>query len=415
LKKLGLDAFYLGNPVFSSKSKVKDFKYLIDNLDSKLKGWRSRVLSWASRRTLIQSVAQALPTYSFSTADVPKSVCNKLDSSIRRFWWNPKKDKGCFMAWNSWDSLCQPKELGGLGFRLAKDFNQALLAKITWWIVSGRDSLCTRALRSKYKVKSDWLYNDTVKNASPLWKAIEKLKPLIRKGACFSVGDGKSIDMWKDPWVPWLENFSPSPKDPNIPTVPMLVSNLIDPVNRIWNADLLRELVDTQSLQAIHKIVLPVATCQDKLIWTLDPKGNYTVKSAIKMNLSPRNNNTQVDTLWPSLWKLKMHERLKVFLWRLGSNAFPTNLRINQRAGVGDPICPLCGKEDESYPHIFLKCQVIKPIWFGLSWGLYPERIPTVNNYELLNFVINPPLSQGQSGNTKILSAKTSIQLALVF
>jgi hypothetical protein len=37
MKKLGLDAFYLGNLVFSSKSKVKDFKYLIDNLDSKLK------------------------------------------------------------------------------------------------------------------------------------------------------------------------------------------------------------------------------------------------------------------------------------------------------------------------------------------------------------------------------------------
>ena len=195
MKKLGLDAFYLGNPVFSSQSKVKDFKYLIDDLDSKLKGWHSGVLSWAGKRTLIQSVAQALPTYFFFTADVPKSMCNKLDSSIRRFWQNPKKDKGCFMAWNSWDSLCQPKELGGLGFRLAKDFNQALLAKITWWIVSGRDSLCTHALRNKYKVKSDQLYNDTVKNASPLWKAIEKLKPLIRKGACFSVGDGKSIDM----------------------------------------------------------------------------------------------------------------------------------------------------------------------------------------------------------------------------
>jgi hypothetical protein len=91
-----------------------------------------------------------------------------------------------------------------------------------------------------------------------------------------------------------------------------------------------------------------------------------------------------------------MHERPKVFLWRIGSNALPTNLCINQRTRVGDPICPLCGKENESYSYIFLKCQVIKPIWFGLSWGLYLERIPAVNSYELLNFVINPPLSQGQ-------------------
>jgi hypothetical protein len=86
MKKLALDSFYLGTPVFSSKSKIKDFKYLSERLEARLKGWRCKALSWAGRKTLIKFVAQALPTYSFSTADVPISICSKLDSTIQRFW-----------------------------------------------------------------------------------------------------------------------------------------------------------------------------------------------------------------------------------------------------------------------------------------------------------------------------------------
>ncbi len=151
MKKLPLDAFYLGTPIFSSKSKSKDFKYLIEKLESRLKGWRCKTLSWAGRRTLIKSVAQALSTYSFSIADVPVSVCKKLDSNIRRFWWNPKKDKGSYLAWKSKDYLCEPRKQGGLGFRRSKAFNSALLAKITWMVASRRDSPCIRALAISIK------------------------------------------------------------------------------------------------------------------------------------------------------------------------------------------------------------------------------------------------------------------------
>ena len=93
------------------------------------------------------------------------------------------------MAWKSWDSLCRPKDEGGLDFRKSKAFNQALLAKIAWWVVVNKDSICVRALRSKYKVDEDWLGSEPSKNASHLWCAIEKLRPIIKMGACFSVGD----------------------------------------------------------------------------------------------------------------------------------------------------------------------------------------------------------------------------------
>jgi hypothetical protein len=349
MKKLALDSFYLGTPVFSSTSKTKDLKYLTKRLDSRLKGCRCKALSWAGRKTLIKSVAQALPTYTFSTADVPMTICHKLDSTIRRFWWNPKKVQGNFMAWCSWDSLCQPIEAGGLGFRESKNFNKALLAKLTWWIASRRDSLCVRALRSKYKVQANWLGGEPCKNASPLWRAIEKLRDVVKKGACFAVGDGSSIDMWKDPWVPWLEGFIPTPKDPTLPITSLPVSNLIDPVTRKWRINVLKELVDSNSLEAIEKIIIPLEPLQDKLIWTLDPCGIYTVKSAINYCLTPRTSYNPADSLWKQLWKLKMHERLKVFLWRLGSNALPTKQRVFQRTGYSNPMCLMLSPQNKGY------------------------------------------------------------------
>uniref|UniRef100_A0A2N9F5B8 Reverse transcriptase zinc-binding domain-containing protein n=1 Tax=Fagus sylvatica TaxID=28930 RepID=A0A2N9F5B8_FAGSY len=249
MKKLALDSFYLGTPVFSSKSKIKDFKYLSERLEARLKGWRCKAFSWAGRKTLIKFVAQALPIYSFSTAD---------------------------------EALCQPKEAGRLGFHDSKNFNKAVLAKLTWWVVSGRDSLCVHALKSKYRVEADWMGGEPLKNASPLWKAIEKLRDFVKKGACFIVGNGFSIDVWKDPWVPWLEDFIPILRDPNSLTTDLPVSNLIDPMR------------------------------QDRLIWTLDTSGSFTVKSAINHCLTPRTSNIPPDFLWQNLWKLKMHERLKV-------------------------------------------------------------------------------------------------------
>ena len=140
-------------------------------------------------------MAQALPNNTFSSFDVPVNVCNKLDAASRRFWWNPRKDSGQFIAWRSWDVLCLSKKKGGLGFRKAKSFNDALLSKLTWMVLSNKESICIQALRSKYKVRSDWLQKEPPKKSSQSWKAIERMKKLVAKGACFRVGDGAVIDI----------------------------------------------------------------------------------------------------------------------------------------------------------------------------------------------------------------------------
>ena len=198
-------------------------------------------------------MAQALPTYTMSTFDIPTKACDKLDALTRKFGGIQKNPNGSYLAWLAWEKLCLPKGIGGMGFKKSKDFNKALLAKLAWMIASKRDSLCMNLLRSKYKVKENWLQSEPSKNASPIWKEIEKTKPLIAKGACYLVGNGASINVWVDPWIPWLVRFKPTPKDDSIQQNPLMVSNLISTKDHCWNLPILNELFNSKSVEAIQK------------------------------------------------------------------------------------------------------------------------------------------------------------------
>ena len=71
------------------------------------------------------------------------------------------------------------------------------------------------------------------------------------------VGDGMSIDVWKDPWVPWLTDFTLKPKDQSVMVNHLLVSSLILPHSRSWDRGRLVELFIEESVDAIQKIPIP--------------------------------------------------------------------------------------------------------------------------------------------------------------
>ena len=108
LNTLPQSTTYLGVPFFLSKSKSQDFRYVKERLDSKLRKWKSKNLSWFGRTTLIRSMAQAIPAYSMLAILFPKGLCDKLDALVSRFWWSPKSKAGSYWTPMSWSSLCSP-------------------------------------------------------------------------------------------------------------------------------------------------------------------------------------------------------------------------------------------------------------------------------------------------------------------
>ena len=130
-------------------NRCADFQFLVDKLQSKLQGLKARLLSQAGRTTLISFVLQSLPLYTFACFKVPESICNKMDSIIRAFWWGHEtREKKLHLL--SWERVCQPKRFGGLGFKSFKTMNQAMLNKQFWKITQKPQSLLSRTFKVKY-------------------------------------------------------------------------------------------------------------------------------------------------------------------------------------------------------------------------------------------------------------------------
>lgn len=130
------------------------------------------------------------------------------------------------MYLKSWENICAPKIVGGLGFQQTKDINKAFLAKWGWQLLCGSNSFWASLVKAKYLTGRCFLDVDDKRADSWVWKGIVECKELLLRGACTNIGSGVAIDVWEDPLVPTLPNFSPLPLQPQLQQPGLLVRDL---------------------------------------------------------------------------------------------------------------------------------------------------------------------------------------------
>lgn len=113
------------------------------------------------------------------------------------------------MCWVSWDTLTNPKAEGGLGLRDIQLFNQVLLAKLAWRILTVPNCLLTKILLGKYCHNKSILEVSVPTVCSHGWRSIlhglELLKPHLGK----AIGNGMSTKVWQDSWISLEKNVKP--------------------------------------------------------------------------------------------------------------------------------------------------------------------------------------------------------------
>ena len=122
---------YLGLPTIIGWSKKQIFNFFHDLVWKKIKGWKERSLSMAGRKVLIKSIVQSIPSYVRSCFLFLVTTCSQIDSMTSCFFWGGD-DNSWKIHWLSWDKLSHSKREGGLGFRISRAFDMALLSK-QWW------------------------------------------------------------------------------------------------------------------------------------------------------------------------------------------------------------------------------------------------------------------------------------------
>lgn len=70
-----------------------------------------------------------------SCLKLPTHILNKLKQAMIKLWWNTK-DKAKKISWISWADICLSKREGGLGIMDLGLFNQTLLSKQGWRLLT---------------------------------------------------------------------------------------------------------------------------------------------------------------------------------------------------------------------------------------------------------------------------------------
>ena len=65
--------------MIAGKSKTNTFKGVREKI--------ARLISKAGREILIKTVAQVVPTYTMSIFNIPKQICEDINTILAWYWW----------------------------------------------------------------------------------------------------------------------------------------------------------------------------------------------------------------------------------------------------------------------------------------------------------------------------------------
>jgi hypothetical protein len=135
--------------------------------------------------------------------------------------------------------------MGGMGFRDMGLFNQAMLGKQCWRILTEPDSLCAKVLKGRYFPNCTFLDAPQPRSSSFTWRSLMYGKEILMKGVLWRVGDGKTIRINKDNWIQCSSMVKP------IVSLPegLKVHSLIDEDTSCWNEEIVQSYFNEEDVE----------------------------------------------------------------------------------------------------------------------------------------------------------------------
>jgi ribonuclease HI len=269
-----------------------------------------------------------------------------------------------------------------MGFRSFRDFNEALLAKQGWRLITQPQSLIAQVLKAKYFPKCHLFEAKESNTASYSWKSIQKSLWILKKGCVWTVGDGSNINIWEDNWLMEQNGYKVWSKKPPDTTITKVQHLILD--QNQWNQNLINKLFLPFEVDQIRNIPLTNIEQLDELIWNGTQDGHYSVRSGYHsiidwketINTKAGNSISDASPIWEKLWKIKVPPKQITCLWRILHDALPTKEKLFRRGAQHNPLCPRCCEAVEDINHIFMECEWSKRVWFDSNLTINFNRGP---------------------------------------
>lgn len=251
-----------------------------------------------------------------------------------------------------------------MGFRNLRNFNLAFLGKQGWRLATRPNSLVAKIFKARYYPNGTFFNAELGNSPSYVWRSIWEAKSVVRKGVRWCIGDGNSITVLGEPWLP--DTTDPFVRSDNQALQQEMVCNLMKVGETTgWDEDVLKDVMNDRDRELIIQIPLSANQQSDRLVWSNEKPGIYSVKSAyhlIQMATQGYRDETN-KSFWKCLWNLKVPPKMTNLIWRTGSRCLPIRCHLLIKRVVIDATCPMCGIEDETTLHCLVTCREIQEYW----------------------------------------------------
>ena len=359
---------YLGLPLTNRRLRTQDWQPVMAKVESRLSGWRGRLLSRGGRLILVKSVLSALPTFFMSVFQMPAGVRRRLESIMRQFFWHGTNAVrgGALVAW---DAVCRPLSDGGLGIRHLHHNNSALMCKWIARVMKPEDDMLSHLLHEMYGSTLDWnMWATPQRGDSPFMAGLRGTFPLVQQFFRPQLGNGAIFRFWTDNWsdlgrqddgFPRLYALAPDP----IATVQSAWTGAWSPALPMALSD--QRVDDLLCLQARLANLRPSGEENDAWIWR---GAVFSTKAAYK---SLRGLSALEDALtrrrcrW--IWKRRLPLKIRLFAWLLLRRHLMTWV-FRQHMYPDSPLsCPLCNQGAEDCDHLFFQCSLAQESWHSFD------------------------------------------------
>ena len=164
-----------------------------------------------------------------------------------------------------------------MGFHDVHTFNLAMLAKQAQRLVQDNRSLFYRVYKERYFPKCSFMEVELGNNPSFVWRSPLAAREIIKEGARWKVGNGRSIRVFTHDWL------SHSPVPLNEFSLNMRVCDLINQDTKQWDRGKIYSTFAHQTQTKILVVPLNNINSEDSLIWKENRAQRFIVKQPIKL------------------------------------------------------------------------------------------------------------------------------------
>jgi hypothetical protein len=338
---------YLGLPLTLGRLRMVHLQYIQDRAKMRVAGWQGRLLNVAGRRELVRSVLSSLPVYLLTVLKTPKKFLKELDKLRKRFLWAGDEELTGGKCKVAWTKVCAPIINGGLGITELEKFSRALRLRWLWF---------------------SW------DNAERPWKGMELPVDsndiaLFNAATTVILGNGNKTCFWTSRW---LDGEAPATLYPTLYKHSKRKNRTVN--DALAEERWIRDVDYSMTATLVHEFVslwfrlqgIAVQPAQeDKITWLHSSDGQYTTRSAYKIQFLGMTSSMTAETTW----KTKAPPKCRFFTWLMLQNRIWTAARLMLRQWPNDYFCQLCVRNLETTSHLFQECDYSRGVWDKVgSW-----------------------------------------------